>query len=199
MRTGLNIVTYYAPTIFESLHLPHENALMFTIILGTIKVVSVAVGLQFIDRVGRRTLLIAGSACMALCMAAMAFQASKGDQINPMSMLIAMAVMFVSYSLTWGPVNWVLLGEIFPLRVRGAAMGMASMVTWFATLAITFGFPLLRESLGLAGTMFLFVACNIAGFLFCLKFVPETKGRSLEQIEQDLHDRHDAKVAATAH
>lgn len=197
--TGLNMVTYYAPTIFESLNLPHENALVFTIILGTIKVVSVAVGLQFIDRVGRRTLLVSGSACMAVCMAAMAFEASKGDQVNPMSMLIAMAVMFVSYSLTWGPVNWVVLGEIFPLRVRGAAMGMASMVTWFATLAITFGFPLLRESMGLAGTMVLFIACNIVGFLFCLKFVPETKGRSLEQIEQDLHDRHDAKAAATAH
>ncbi|MET4590596.1 sugar porter family MFS transporter [Arthrobacter sp. 754] len=197
--TGLNMVTYYAPTIFEGLNLPHENALMFTIILGTIKVVSVAIGLQFIDRVGRRTLLVTGSACMAVSMSAMAFEASKGDQINPMSMLIAMAVMFVSYSLTWGPGNWVVLGEIFPLRVRGAAMGMASMVTWFATLAITFGFPLLRESMGLAGTMVLFVACNIVGFLFCLKFVPETKGRSLEQIEQDLHDRHDAKAAATAH
>ncbi|WP_285246596.1 sugar porter family MFS transporter [Pseudarthrobacter sp. efr-133-R2A-89] len=197
--TGLNMVTYYAPTIFESLNLPHENALVFTIILGTIKVVSVAIGLQFIDRVGRRTLLVGGSACMAICMAAMAFEAGKGDQVNAMSMLIAMSVMFVSYSLTWGPVNWVVLGEIFPLRVRGAAMGMASMVTWFATLAVTFGFPLLRESIGLAGTMVLFVACNIVGFLFCLKFVPETKGRSLEQIEQDLHDRHDAKVAATTH
>lgn len=197
--TGLNMVTYYAPTIFESLNLPHENALIFTIILGTIKVVSVAIGLQFIDRVGRRSLLIAGSACMAVSMAAMALEASKGDQIEPLSMLIAMAVMFVSYSLTWGPVNWVVLGEIFPLRVRGAAMGMASMVTWFATLAITFGFPLLRESLGLAGTMVLFVGCNIVGFLFCLKFVRETKGRSLEQIEQDLHDRYDAKVAAPAH
>jgi sugar porter (SP) family MFS transporter len=197
--TGLNMVTYYAPTIFESLNLPHENALVFTIILGTIKVVSVAIGLQFIDRVGRRTLLVGGSACMAICMAAMALEAGKGDQANAMSMLIAMSVMFVSYSLTWGPVNWVVLGEIFPLRVRGAAMGMASMVTWFATLAVTFGFPLLRESIGLAGTMVLFVACNIVGFLFCLKFVPETKGRSLEQIEQDLHDRHDAKVAATTH
>ncbi|WP_314325053.1 sugar porter family MFS transporter [Paenarthrobacter ilicis] len=196
--TGLNMVTYYAPTIFESLDLPHENALIFTIILGTIKVISVAIGLQFIDRVGRRTLLVSGSACMAVCMAWMAFEASKGDQINPVSMLVAMSVMFVSYSLTWGPVNWVVLGEIFPLRVRGAAMGMASMVTWFATLGITFGFPLLREALGLAGTMQLFVACNILGFLFCLKFVRETKGRSLEQIEQDLHDRHNAKVHAAA-
>jgi MFS family permease len=196
--TGVNMVTYYAPTIFDSLKLPHENALLFTIILGTIKVVSVVIGLQFIDRVGRKKLLVGGSACMAVCMAWMAFEASKGDQINPVSMLVAMSVMFVSYSLTWGPVNWVVLGEIFPLRVRGAAMGMASMVTWFATLGITLGFPLLREALGLAGTMQLFVACNILGFLFCLKFVRETKGRSLEQIEQDLHDRHNAKVSATA-
>ena len=193
--TGLNIVTYYAPTIFESLNLPHENALVFTIILGTIKVVSVAIGLQFIDRIGRKTLLVAGSACMTVCMAWMAFEASKGDAINPLSMLMAMSVMFVSYSLTWGPVNWVVLGEIFPLRIRGAAMGMASMVTWFATLGITFGFPLLRDALGLSGTMMLFVACNILGFLFCLRFVPETKGRTLEQIEQDLHDRHQAKLA----
>lgn len=195
--TGLNMVTYYAPTIFESLSLPHENAIIFTIILGTVKVASVIIGLQFIDRVGRKTLLVSGSACMAVCMSWMAFEASKGDQINPVSMLVAMSVMFVSYSLTWGPVNWVVLGEIFPLRVRGAAMGMASMITWFATLGITLGFPLLRESLGLSGTMVLFVACNVLGFFFCLKFVPETKGRSLEQIEQDLHDRHAASVAAS--
>lgn len=196
--TGVNMVTYYAPTIFDSLRLPHENALIFTIILGTIKVVSVVIGLQFIDRVGRKKLLVGGSACMAVSMAWMAFEASKGDHINPLSMLLAMSVMFVSYSLTWGPVNWVVLGEIFPLRVRGAAMGMASMVTWFATLGITLGFPLLQQALGLAGTMQLFVACNIVGFLFGLKFVRETKGRSLEQIEQDLHDRHNAKVAASA-
>jgi sugar porter (SP) family MFS transporter len=195
--TGLNIVTYYAPTIFERLGLPHENALVFTIILGSVKVASVAVGLQFIDRVGRRTLLVAGSAVMAVCMAWMAFEASKGDGINPLSMLIAMAIMFVGYSLTWGPVNWVLLGEIFPLRVRGAGMGMASMVTWLATLGITFGFPLMNEALGLNGTMMVFVVCNIIGFIFCLTFVPETRGRSLEEIEQDMLDKDTIKHGGT--
>lgn len=196
--TGLNIVTYYAPTIFESLSLPHENAILFTIILGTVKVISVAIGLQFIDRVGRKTLLVTGSALMTISMGWMAFEASKGDDINALAMLLAMSVTFVSYSLTWGPVNWVVLGEIFPLHIRGAAMGMASMITWFATLGITFGFPLLRDGFGLAGTMMLFAFCNVAGLLFCLRFVQETKGKTLEQIEQDLHDRHDAKPGGNA-
>ena len=195
--TGLNMVTYYAPTIFESLSLPHENALIFTMILGTVKVISVIIGLQFIDRVGRKTLLVGGSACMAVSMAWMAFEASKGAEINPLSMLLAMSVMFVSYSLTWGPVNWVVLGEIFPLRIRGAAMGMASMVTWFATLAITFGFPLMRDGLGLAQTMVVFVVCNIIGFLFCLFFVRETKGKSLEEIEEDLVVPYEARTGST--
>jgi MFS family permease len=112
-------------------------------------------------------------------------------------MLIAMAIMFVGYSLTWGPVNWVLLGEIVPLRVRGAGMGMASMVTWLATLGITFGFPLMNEALGLNGTMMVFVVCNIIGFIFCLTFVPETRGRSLEEIEQDMLDKDTIKHGGT--
>lgn len=196
--TGLNIVTYYAPTIFESLELPHENAILFTIILGTVKVVSVAIGLQFIDRVGRKTLLVAGSSAMTLSMAWMAFEASRGDDINAVAMLLAMSVMFVSYSLTWGPVNWVVLGEIFPLHIRGAAMGMASMITWFATLAITFGFPLLRDGLGLAGTMGVFVLCNLAGLVFCLGFVQETKGKTLEEIELDLRRKHEASIESAS-
>ncbi|GGQ35807.1 sugar porter family MFS transporter [Streptomyces mutabilis] len=191
--TGLNIVTYYAPNIFESLGLAHDNALIYTIALGMVKVVSVLVGLQLIDRVGRRRLLLAGSAAMTLCMTWMAYEASRGDGMNPGAMLAAMSVMFVSYSLTWGPVNWVVLGEIFPLRIRGAAMGMACMVSWLATLSITFGFPIMRDAWGLVATMLFFVGGNIIGFLFCALRVHETRGRTLEEIEAELHARYDRK------
>ncbi|ADI03871.1 putative carbohydrate transporter [Streptomyces bingchenggensis BCW-1] len=191
--TGLNIVTYYAPTIFESLGLPHENALYFTIILGTVKVLSVMVGLQLIDRLGRRFLFLAGSAAMAVSMSLMAYEASRGDAMSPGAMLTAMSIMFVSYSLTWGPVNWVVLGEIFPLRVRGAAMGVAGMVTWLATLGITFGFPVMRDAWGLTNTMIFFIGGNILGLLFCKVFVHETRGRTLEEIEEDLRERYDRK------
>ncbi|MFK0106707.1 sugar porter family MFS transporter [Streptomyces sp. NPDC091217] len=191
--TGLNIVTYYAPTIFESLGLPHKNALHFTIVLGTVKVVSVVVGLQLIDRLGRRFLFLAGSAAMTLSMAWMAYEASRGDQMSAGSMLAAMSVMFVSYSLSWGPVNWVVLGEIFPLRIRGAAMGMACMISWLATLGITFGFPVMRDAWGLTNTMIFFVGGNVLGFLFCRFFVHETRGRTLEEIEEDLHARYERK------
>lgn len=192
--TGVNMVTYYAPTIFEDLGLKHDNALVFTIILGTIKVVTVAIALQFIDRVGRRRLLLIGSVTMAICMAWMAFEASKGSDINPYSMLAAMALMFVCYSLTWGPTNWVLLGEIFPLHIRGAAMGMAGMMTWLATLALTFGFPIMADEFGLARTMVFFVTTNVIGFGFVLWRVMETKGRSLEDLELSLREREERRL-----
>ncbi|MCR3721996.1 MULTISPECIES: sugar porter family MFS transporter [Prauserella salsuginis group] len=191
--TGLNIVTYYAPTIFDGLGIEHQNALAFTVILGAVKVAAVAVGLTFIDRVGRRRLFSVGSAVMAVCMLWMAYEAAKGDALNPLSMLIAMSAMFVGYSVTWGPVNWVVLGEIYPLRVRGAGMGLSGMITWAATLAITFGFPIMRDGWGLTASMIFFAACNVVGLVFVWRYVLETKGRTLEDIELDL--RHRAEPA----
>ncbi|MGO4427909.1 MFS transporter, partial [Streptomyces sp. MCAF7] len=149
--------------------------------------------LQLIDRLGRRFLFLAGSAAMAVSMSWMAYEASRGDAMSPGAMLTAMSIMFVSYSLTWGPVNWVVLGEIFPLRVRGAAMGVAGMVTWLATLGITFGFPVMRDAWGLTNTMIFFVGGNVLGLLFCKFFVHETRGRTLEEIEEDLRERYDRK------
>jgi hypothetical protein len=103
--------------------------------------------------------------------------------------LLLLCLYWVGYELGWGAVVWVMMAEIFPLRVRGIGMGVGSTVLWAATFAITFLFPVMSDHLGLAASSFIFAGVSVVLYVLVTKFVPETKGRSLEQIELDLRAR----------
>lgn len=192
---GTNVISYYAPTILGSVGFGSSVAILATVGLGVVKVVFVAVGLTLIDKVGRKALLILGNVVMGLSLLGLAITAHSPHP-NGGLLVLFMALFLAGNETGWGPTFWVLMGEIFPTRIRGAAMGVAGMAVWAATAAVSYTFPVMMDHLGLSISMYIFAGLNIAAVLFGARYVSETKGRSLEEIEERLHSGA-AKTAST--
>ncbi|MQY19089.1 sugar porter family MFS transporter [Nocardia macrotermitis] len=188
---GTNAVNLYAPTMFKQLGLATSGSLLASIIMGAVKLVFTAWVFLVVDRWGRKPLLLIGNVLMALALillGACVLGLEKGTGTGIIALLL-LCLYWVGYELGWGAVVWVMMAEIFPLRVRGIGMGVSSTVLWAATFAITFLFPVMSDHLGLAGSSFIFAGVSVVLFVLVRKFVPETKGRSLEEIEMDLRGR----------
>ncbi|RDI66692.1 sugar porter family MFS transporter [Nocardia pseudobrasiliensis] len=188
---GTNAVNLYAPTMFKDLGLANNGSLLASIIMGAVKVVFTAWVFLVVDRWGRKPLLLIGNVLMALALfllGAAVLGMDKGTGTGIVA-LVLLNLYWVGYELGWGAVVWVMMAEIFPLRVRGIGMGAGSVVLWASTFAITFLFPVMNDHLGLACSAWIFAAVSVVLFVLVRRFVPETKGRSLEQIELDLRDR----------
>jgi len=137
-----------------------------------------------VDRGGRRPLMLFGSAALAVIYLALGFCYFSGVKGLPMLLLVLAAI--GSYAMSLAPVVWVVISEIFPNRIRGAAMAVAVSSLWIACFLLTFSFPVLNKMLGSAGTFWLYAGICVAGFLFIKFKLPETKGKTLEQIEREL-------------
>ncbi|MEU6132300.1 MFS transporter [Saccharopolyspora sp. NPDC047091] len=185
---GTNVISYYAPTILGAAGFGSGVAILATVGLGVVKVVFVGIGLLLIDRVGRKFLLVLGNVVMGLSLLGLALVA-QAAQPDPVLLVLFMALFLAGNEVGWGPTFWVLMGEIFPLRVRGAAMGVASTAVWVATAVVAFAFPVLIDGIGLSASMYVFAALNAVAVLFGARYVTETKGKTLEEIERDLHAR----------
>lgn len=186
---GINAVLYYAPEIFRNMGSGTDTSLLQTIIVGVINIVFTVVAIYTVDKFGRKPLQILGALGMAFGMAwlGLAFYLSGGSP--GMGALIAMLVYTAAFALSWGPVVWVLLSEIFPNSIRGA-MSIAVAAQWIANLLVSWTFPMMNDSTVLTdkfhhgfpywvyGIMSLFAA------FFMWKFVPETKGRTLEEMQE---------------
>lgn len=187
--TGINAVVYYAPTILESAGYSDVASLFGTIGIGSINVVLTIVAVFLVDRVGRRLLLLVGLVGMfaSLTVLTAAYMvAGMGGLIGPLT--IASLMLFVAFhAVSLGSVVWLVISEIFPLNVRGAAMGVTTLVLWFANFLVAQFFPSLFE-IGAAVAFGVFAGIAVAGFVFVYAFVPETKGRTLEEIEADLRE-----------
>jgi len=188
---GTNAVNLYAPTMFKQLGLATSGSLLASIIMGAVKLVFTGWVFLVVDRWGRKPLLLIGNVLMALSLillGACVLGLGKGTGTGIIALLL-LCLYWVGYELGWGAVVWVMMAEIFPLRVRGIGMGVGSTVLWAATFAITFLFPVMSDHLGLAVSSFIFAGVSVVLYVLVTKFVPETKGRSLEQIEMDLRGR----------
>ncbi len=188
---GTNAVNLYAPTMFKQLGLATSGSLLASIIMGAVKLVFTGWVFLVVDRWGRKPLLLIGNVLMALSLVllgACVLGLDKGTGTGVIALLL-LCLYWVGYELGWGAVVWVMMAEIFPLRVRGIGMGVGSTVLWAATFAITFLFPVMSDHLGLAVSSFIFAGVSVVLYVLVTKFVPETKGRSLEQIELDLRAR----------
>lgn len=187
--TGINAVVYYAPTILESAGYSDVASLFGTIGIGSINVMLTIVAVFLVDRVGRRPLLLVGLVGMfaSLTVLAGAYMFSGlGGIIGPFT--IASLMLFVAFhAVSLGSVVWLVISEIFPLNVRGAAMGVTTLVLWFANFLVAQFFPSLFE-IGPTVAFGVFAGIAATGFIFVYVFVPETKGRSLEEIEADLRE-----------
>jgi len=137
-----------------------------------------------VDSLGRRKLMMLGSACLAFIYFLLG--GSYFLDLNGIAILILVLLAIATYAMTLAPITWVVLSEIFPNRLRGAAMAVSTTALWIACFVLTYTFPILNKFLNASGTFWLYAGICIAGFLFILKRLPETKGKSLEEIEKEL-------------
>ena len=198
--SGVNAINAYFPTMLISLGFATQAALLAGVLLGITKFVFTAWVVFVVDRWGRKPLLLIGNVIMVVTLAAAGLVVLNVHDTGTRGilMLIMMIFYLVGYELGWGAVVWVMMAEVFPLRVRAAGMGVGSVVLWASTGIVSAAFPLISDpkALGIGYSMFVFAAINVILFGLTKWLVPETKGRSLEQIELDLRAR--TQIRATS-
>ncbi len=188
---GINVIFYYSSVLWQAVGFSEKDSLAITVITSIVNIATTFVAIALIDRVGRRPLLLVGSAGMAVTLGVLAvifagapLNAAHQPQLTSVSgplALIAANLFVVAFGMSWGPVVWVLLGEKFPNRVRAAALGVAACAQWLANWAIITSFPTLQD-LGLGLAYGLYTAFAVLSFFFVLKYVKESNGRELEEM-----------------
>lgn len=182
--TGINTIIYYAPTIFQLAGFSSAaQSILATAGVGAVNVIMTIVSVRLLDRVGRRPLLLTGIAGMTLSLIILGFL-FRAREFPTASWLAVVCVMIYvgSFAISLGPIFWLLISEIYPLRIRGVAMGIATMSNWAFNLLVAFTFLILLNDLGPAYTFWLYALLSVGAFAFSYRLVPETKGRELEQI-----------------
>jgi sugar porter (SP) family MFS transporter len=184
--TGINTVIYYAPTIFKFAGISSASgAILASIGVGIVNVVLTLVAMQLIDRVGRRPLLLVSLAGMALSLFVLGLSFSLTRLSGSLGWIAVGSVMVYvsSFAVGLGPVFWLILSEIYPLAIRARAMSVGTVVNWSANLVVAVSFLTMTQVLGKPATFWSYGAVSVAAWLFAYFMVPETKGRTLEEIE----------------
>lgn len=188
--TGINTILYYAPTIFTmaGFHTA-QSAIFATMIVGAVFVLFSVLALALIDTLGRRPLLFIGLITMSASLLgiAMAFHMHHGSAMMPYLALSAMFLFIAGFGVSLGPIMWLMISEIFPLKVRGLGSSLATCVNWGSNGLVAYTFPLLLTTAGVSGTFYIYFGISLLSLLFVYYFVPETKGVSLEKIEMNLY------------
>jgi SP family sugar:H+ symporter-like MFS transporter len=188
---GINVIFYYSTTLWKAVGFEEKDSLTISVATSVTNILVTLVAIALVDRVGRRPILLTGSIGMAasLGVMAVAFSSATGTGTSISlpggwgpAALIAANVFVISFGASWGPLVWVLLGEIFPSRIRARALGLAAAAQWIANFAITLSFPIMAAA-SLPLTYAMYAAFAAASFFFVMFKVPETNGMSLEQAE----------------
>lgn len=184
--TGINSIMYYGTEVLQQSGFSQQGALIANVGAGVVAVVAVVVGLRVVNRIGRRTLLITGFAATTLFHFLIGLTSVVvPDGLGRAVVTLVFVICFVgAMQGTIGPVVWLMLSELFPLRIRGLAMGLAAMVLWLTNFVVSLFFPPAVAAAGITTTFFVFAVLNVVALLFVVRFVPETNGRSLEQLEE---------------
>jgi SP family xylose:H+ symportor-like MFS transporter len=178
---GINVVLYYAPTIFKGLGFGQDAAMWQTVIMGFVNITFTLVAIFTVDKFGRKPLLIIGSTGMAVGMFAIATLAFLN--IIGIGTLVFIILYTASFMMSWGPICWVMISEIFPNTIRGKAVAIAVAAQWISNFAVSSTFPVL-ESVSVPFTYGLYGIMCILSALFVWKMVPETKGKTLEEMNR---------------
>jgi len=181
---GINVIFYYAQEIFTAAGYGVSDVLFNIVITGAVNLVFTLVAIRLVDRLGRKPLMMAGSAGLAVAFGLIGASYAAGTR--GLHILVLVVVAMALYALSLAPVTWVLLSEIFPNRIRGAAMSVSTFSLWSACFVLTYTFPLLNHGLGPAGTFWIYAGISVFGFIFIKAKVRETKGKTLEAIEREL-------------
>ena len=178
---GINVALYYAPRIFESMGVAKDASMMQTVVMGLVNVVFTVIAIFTVDKWGRKPLLIVGSIGMAIGM--FAISALSYLEIIGIGTLVFIIVYTASFMMSWGPICWVLISEIFPNKIRGAAIAVAVAAQWAANYLISSTYPFMMEYSG-AFTYGFYGVMSVLSLIFVWKMVPETKGKTLEEMEK---------------
>lgn len=183
---GINVIFNYAHEIFSSAGYGVSDVFMNIVITGVTNVAFTVAALSTVDRWGRKALMVIGSASLAVIY--LVLGAAYYYDVSGMPMLILVVAAIAAYAMSLAPVVWVVLSEIFPAKTRGAMMAVSTFCLWAASFLLTYTFPMLNGWFGPAGTFWIYGGICLAGFLFVRTCLPETKGKSLEQIEKEIAD-----------
>ena len=183
---GINVIFNYAQEVFSAAGYGVSEIMLQIVITGIVNLVFTLVAINAVDRLGRRVLMLGGFGGLAVIYAVL----GAGFYLNSTGvyMLILVVSAIACYAMTLAPVTWVLISELFPNRIRGAAMSVAVFALWLASMVLVATFPYLKSWLKASGTFWLYGFICVVGFFIMLWRLPETKGKSLEQIERELAD-----------
>lgn len=181
---GTNVIFNYAQEIFQSAGYAVGDVLFNIVITGVANVLFTILAIYTIDKLGRKALMMMGAG--GLCGIYAILGVCYYFHVTGIGMVILVVAAIACYAMTLGPCTWVLLAEIFPNRVRAIAVATSTFALWVGSATLTYTFPLLNNALGSYGTFWIYSAVCLAGLLFCIFMLPETKGKSLEQLEKEL-------------
>ena len=178
---GINVALYYAPRIFESMGAAKDSSMLQTVVMGLVNVIFTVIAIVTVDKYGRKILLMIGSIGMAVGMFAIGGLAFM--KVIGISTLVFIIIYTASFMMSWGPICWVLISEIFPTKIRGRAIAIAVAAQWAANYLISSTYPAMMELSG--GMTYCFYGLmSLLSFIFVWKMVPETKGKTLEEMER---------------
>jgi SP family sugar:H+ symporter-like MFS transporter len=186
---GINIIYYYGSVLWQSVGFSEDDALKINILSGVLGILACLATFVLIDRIGRKPLLLIGSAGMAVTLTIMAASFATGSLVDGtlqlsgnagLAALLAANAYVVFFNLSWGPVMWVMLGEMFPNQMRGSGLAVSGLAQWLANFAVSVSFPALAASIGLLVTYGFFAASAVVSFFFVRALVHETRGMELE-------------------
>ncbi|WP_343218292.1 sugar porter family MFS transporter [Halomonas sp. McH1-25] len=186
---GINVVFYYGAVLWQSVGFSENDALLINVISGAVSIGACLIAISLIDRIGRKPLLWGGSVGMAVTLLVLSYAFSTASMVNDslrlsdemgVIALLSANAYVLFFNVSWGPVMWVMLGEMFPNQMRGSGLAISGLFQWLANFSITMTFPIMLASVGLAGAYGFYALCAVVSIFFVVKFVKETKGRELE-------------------
>jgi SP family sugar:H+ symporter-like MFS transporter len=190
---GINVIFYYGATLWQLAGFSENQSLQINIVSGAVSIAACFVTIAVIDKIGRKPILLIGSAGMAVTLFAMVYAFSHGSLdpkgnlvLSPqlgMIAVVAANLYVIFFNFSWGPVMWVMLGEMFPNQIRGSALAVCGFVQWFANFLISFSFPVMAAKLGLTISYTFYGVCAVISFFLVKAMVHETRGKELEQME----------------
>ncbi|MDP8993467.1 MAG: sugar porter family MFS transporter [Pseudomonadota bacterium] len=188
---GINVVFYYGAVLWQAVGFTEADALLINVVSGSLSILACVLALVLIDRIGRKPLLLVGSAGMAVTLGLMAASFSTGSLVGGtlelsermgQLALVSANLYVIFFNLSWGPVMWVMLGEMFPNQIRGSGLAVSGFAQWFSNFGITMTFPILLASIGLMGAYGFYAVSAVVSFIFVRAMVHETRGRELEEM-----------------
>jgi SP family sugar:H+ symporter-like MFS transporter len=189
---GINVIFYYGATLWQAAGFSEQDSLMINIVSGAVSIAACLFTIAVIDKIGRKPLLLVGSIGMAASLFVMVYAFTQGGLVDGKLVLspdtgkiavVAANVYVIFFNVSWGPVMWVMLGEMFPNQIRGSALAVAGFFQWGANYAIAQAFPIMLTTIGLAASYSFYGVCAVISFFLVARFIHETKGKELEAME----------------